>query len=291
MIQGLTNMVMHLLPNRTTYRLGRNIYMRARGEVPNYMASNGEALVQSSAIEGWKKTTDRRRFVAFDVGANVGDWSSSLISKLASRGVVHEAELFAFEPVPATASTLRARLPMNEAWVHIEEVAMSSQPGSSQIFISAPNAGTNSLHAATAQGAHTLEIALDTVANFCEGRAVRHIHLLKVDTEGHDMEVLRGAKPLLQEGRISLLQFEYNHRWVFSRNFLLDAFKLIEGMPYRLAKLQGDGLLLLRDWHPELEKFFEGNYALVHESALPWFSTREILFDRFNVPTQRQRSG
>ena len=97
------------------------------------------------------------------------------------------------------------------------------------------------------------------------------------------MEVIRGALPLLKEERISVLQFEYNHRWIFSRNFLRDVFLAIESMPYTVAKLQADHVLLFEKWHPELDKFFEGNYALIHHDARHWFPAKVATFDRFNA--------
>jgi hypothetical protein len=100
------------------------------------------------------------------------------------------------------------------------------------------------------------------------------------------MEVIAGALPLLVEERISVLQFEYNHRWIQARHFLRDAFQAVEGLPYRVAKLQGDRLLVFESWHHELEKFFEGNYALVHERAMPWFPVDRLHWDRFNTPSR-----
>ena len=40
-------------------------------------------------------------------------------------------------------------------------------------------------------------------------------------------------------------------------------FELISGLHYKLAKITKDGLLCIGEWHFELDKYFEGNYALV----------------------------
>jgi hypothetical protein len=44
--------------------------------------------------------------------------------------------------------------------------------------------------------------------------------------------VIKGALPLLREGRIGVLQFEYTIRWIASRSFLKDIFEIIAGLPY-----------------------------------------------------------
>jgi hypothetical protein len=97
------------------------------------------------------------------------------------------------------------------------------------------------------------------------------------------MEVIRGAIQLFNEQRISVFQFEYNHRWAFSHNFLRDVFLTIESIPYTLAKLNGNYLLLYSEWHPELDKFFEGNYVLIHNDCLAWFPTKRANFDESNA--------
>jgi hypothetical protein len=72
----------------------------------------------------------------------------------------------------------------------------------------------------------------------------------------------------LRGGNAGVVQFEYNHRWILSRAYLKDVFDLIENTPYRLAKVCSSSLDIYAEWHPELERFFETNYALVHEQLV-----------------------
>ncbi|MEK6405923.1 MAG: FkbM family methyltransferase [Acidobacteriota bacterium] len=278
-------LIFSLLGRRAAYRIGRALYQKARGEVANDMASNGETLVQSCVVDAWKRgALSGQRLVVFDVGANVGDWSSALLSLLADSNMREVVDLYAFEPVPSTFEFLRNRLGAQNPVLHYEQVALSSDNGEGVIYVSAPNAGTNSLHANSPQGdEQQIAIVRATATDFCKAHKIQKVQLLKCDAEGHDMEVIRGALPLLADEKISILQFEYNHRWVYARNFLRDAFASVEKLPYKLAKLQPDHLLIFTEWHPELERFFEGNYALVHMDALDWFPTKRISWDRYNT--------
>jgi hypothetical protein len=168
--------------------------------------------------------------------------------------------------------------------LHFEKFALSSENGEGVIYVSAPNAGTNSLHASSQEDDQSrVEINKITAADFCKTHKIQNVHLLKCDAEGHDMEVIRGALPLLVDERISVLQFEYNHRWVYSRSFLRDAFMAIRNLPYKLAMLQPNHVLIFDQWHPELERFFEGNYVLIHSDALGWFPSKLVSFDSFNT--------
>ena len=278
-------MLLKVFGNKALYRLGRILYMQARGDIPNDMVSNGEMLIQNCVVSAWKNGgLNEPRLVVFDVGANVGDWSLSLVNQLTDPTMREAADLYVFEPVPSTFEFLKNRLGSESPVLHYEPVALSSETGESVIYVSAPNAGTNSLHASSQSGDEQ-QIAINkvTATDFCKNHKIEKVHLLKCDTEGHDMEVIRGALPLLADERISILQFEYNHRWIYARNFLRDVFISIEKLPYTLAMLQPDQLWIFSEWHPELERFFEGNYVLIHDDAIAWFPKRRVTWDRYNI--------
>lgn len=277
--------IFNLLGRRIAYRIGRALYQHARGNVLNDMVSNGELLVQRCVVKAWLKGGLRNgRLVIFDVGAHVGDWSSALVSLLTDSTMRDAVDLYLFEPVPSTFEFLRNRLGTQNPVLHYEQVALSSENGECVIYVGAPNSGTNSLHAGSPGGDEKqIAIVRATATDFCKIHKIQKVHLLKCDAEGHDMEVIRGALPVLADGKISILQFEYNHRWIYARNFLRDVFMFIEKLPYKLAMLQPDQLLIFSEWHPELERFFEGNYALVHVDALDWFPSKQVSWDLYNT--------
>lgn len=285
-MQQLKRLLFSLLSKRAAYRLGRALYMYGRGDVPNDMHHNGEVLIQKCVMDAWQQASMRHpcKLVIFDVGANVGDWSKALLQQLPNM-VDRAIEIYCFEPVPGTNATLRRNLPEYSPLLHIEELALSSTLGTADIYVNdEANCGINSLHDDPAiQNKRPVTIRLTTATEFCKDKAIDHVQLIKCDTEGHDLEVILGALPLLRDGRVSVMQFEYNHRWIISKKFLRDVFTAIEGLPYKLAKLQPDHLLIFACWHAELEKFFEGNYALIHENAVAWFPVRFATFDSANT--------
>lgn len=274
-----------LSPRRTLYRLGRALYRAARGDVANDMGSNGELLLQRKVIEAWgkiEKSTDR--LVVFDVGANVGKWSAELVERCTDHNIKSAIELYVFEPSPSTFDLLKKKLRGSPSVIHYEQLALSSENSKGFIYVSRLSHGINSLHADPGRAdEQRIPVMKTTVSDFCKNHNIKNIHMLKCDAEGHDMEIIRGAMELLISGSIAVLQFEYNHRWVFFRNFLRDVFIAVEKLPYKVAKLQPDHLVILPEWHPELEKFFEGNYALIRADAVYWFPTKTVLFDRYNT--------
>jgi hypothetical protein len=51
-------------------------------------------------------------------------------------------------------------------------------------------------------------VAVDTVDRVCSNLGLTHIDLLKIDTEGKDLDVLRGAAQLLHAQAISIVEVE-----------------------------------------------------------------------------------
>lgn len=244
-------------------RAARFALNRARLDVPNSMDSNGETALQAWVLAVAKPEGP---FCALDVGANRGAWSRALLAAAVRIGRPQVA-VHAFEPSSYTCELLRASLAGQPAVIH--QSAMSDEVGQAALTLVAPGAGTNTLEPAAGPSSNTTTevVPTETVDAFVAGSDIERIHLLKIDTEGHDLKVLRGASGLLTEHRIDVVQFEYNHRWIFARAFLRDAFELLGAASYHLGKLTPRGIEFYPGWDPDLETFVEGNYVACTTAA------------------------
>lgn len=248
------------------------------------MSSNGEYLLQSELVT-WCLRHNRRAMV-FDVGANVGRWTMSLVEEARRRGALTLLDLHAFEPVQEAFRVLHTRTSKdaNESRVTKVQCALSCSDGTAEMHIASPVAGTNSLHRdAMAPSTSVIRVQTCRADTYCRENSISEIHFFKCDTEGHDFDVLQGAMGLFDEGKIGLFQFEYNHRWIYSRHFLKDVFDFVKGRHYLVGKLTRAGIELIPEWHPELERFFEMNYVVVHRGALEIYSHRQLKIDAGNT--------
>jgi FkbM family methyltransferase len=142
--------------------------------------------------------------VFFDVGANVGYYSM-----LAAMAVGAAGRVVAFEPVPRNVSFLDAHLRLNR----IENVTILPYACSDRSSLSTFNAGLNSAMGSLAgpwsepttfpspKDSLVLATTLDDVA---QALGIRP-HVLKIDVEGAEAAVLRGAYRLLSESRAHVL--------------------------------------------------------------------------------------
>lgn len=241
-------------------RLGHFILGRARGEDNDDAATNGEyALLRRLAAKG------RRPEVVFDVGANKGEWSAQ-----ARQAFGESAEIHAFEPVCETHAFLEKQLaalpgPQRSHAIH---AALGEIVGTVEMRVSGQFAGSNSLYqrsGSQVQGQRTERVSVQRGDAFCSNRGIRRIALLKIDTEGHEMAVLRGFNGMLAQREVDVIQFEYGGTWIDAGVLLRDAFALLVAHGYRVGRLMPNRIQWFDDYSQKLENFRYCNWV----AALP----------------------
>jgi FkbM family methyltransferase len=165
-----------------------------------------------------------RPLCIFDVGANKGQFLSMLLGGL--RGV--PAHLHAFEPGAGAFGALTAahgndtRLTLNHAGLGRQETSMT-------LYSDSDGSGIASLYrrrldhfGLTFDKSET--VSIDTLDAYCRRKGVKEIDLLKLDVEGHELDVLAGARESFERGRINMVTFEFGGCNIDSRSFLQDFF-------------------------------------------------------------------
>ena len=143
--------------------------------------------------------------VALDVGADLG-WYSVLLNRLSAPG----ARIYAFEPDPQTFSLLRTNLTANQATrVNAFNFALGAAPGSAQLrrYKDSNNGRHSLIPGSDIAGSVTVQV--DTLAHFWEAQGLggAHIAFLKVNVEGFEYFVLKGAGELLRRCAHVLLEY------------------------------------------------------------------------------------
>jgi FkbM family methyltransferase len=141
----------------------------------------------------------------FDVGANAGQYASMLRTRAGYRG-----QIISYEPIPELAAEMRRAATHDPAWA-VEELALDRNAGQVSFNVFASDR-LSSLHAPShlAQQRLAADMALvrqikvraDTLANEL-GRQQTKLGFkrpyLKMDTQGHDLQVAMGAGKQLRE--------------------------------------------------------------------------------------------
>lgn len=192
--------------------------------------------------------------VFFDVGANIGEFSTAL-SK-----IYPAARIYSFEPSKYTFEKLTANTKQYQN-INRVNLGMGSEKTEMPIYTyeSELDSGHASVFKDVLDGLHKADklveqiIQIGTIKEYCDEQGIEKIDFLKIDTEGFELEVLRGAKQLIDERKITMIQFEFNEMNVVSRVFLKDFYALLKG--YEFYRVDTKALIPLYHYQPVNEIF------------------------------------
>lgn len=143
--------------------------------------------------------------VIFDVGANIGQSTLIFLSEFKNSYV------YSFEPVSSTYEQLKFNLDKHKQRVSLNKLALGSQTGSANIVLEGNSEmfyimEKTQLDTSMNQNVELVEIS--TLDIFCQEKNIQHINFLKIDTEGGDLEVLKGSSEMLKNQKIDFVQVE-----------------------------------------------------------------------------------
>ncbi|WP_295388955.1 FkbM family methyltransferase [uncultured Thiodictyon sp.] len=209
--------------------------------------------------------------VFFDVGANVGDYSNVLAKEYPG------AAIYAFEPNPNTFSHLVKNA---RGVARCFNIGMGDKQGNG--IIATCSNGLFSAHASMYREVFaefhghtdivTNSFKQETIDEFCESENIGRIDFLKIDTEGNELNVLKGAENSLAQGKIDMIQFEFGECNVFSRVFLRDFYAILHN--YNIYRIDSMRLIPLFDYNIGNEIFRFQNFLAVKKDS-GFYSRRE----------------
>jgi FkbM family methyltransferase len=150
----------------------------------------------------------RGRRVFIDVGANIG-----LYSLVVRQAMCTEGRVLSIEPSATTAATLREHVAWSaQPGVEVFECALSSKSGTAQLAERKDDWGKASLtRAETGQTRSTVRTR--TLDELVRETGLELVDLIKIDVEGHELEVLKGAKDTI-ERFLPTIVIEYSPQWM-----------------------------------------------------------------------------
>ncbi|NML38522.1 FkbM family methyltransferase [Chitinophaga sp. G-6-1-13] len=213
--------------------------------------------------------------VVFDIGANVGNYSEML------RRYEVKLPIYAFEPHPVAYQKLKATALKNDfipVWMaagdqEAETVMYDYSGAGGSEHASMYREVIETLHDGVAEAVAITQTTLD---EYVQSHGIDAIALLKIDTEGHELPVLKGARQCISGGMVNVIQIEFNEMNVISRTFFKDIIDLLPG--YNFYRLLPDGLQPLGKYSPAHYEIFSFQNIVAIRAAAP------VGFPAQNVP-------
>jgi FkbM family methyltransferase len=223
----------------------------------------GQAVWDSGEIGALRFALNRSAkagdFVVFDVGAQRGDYLAEAI-----RVVDGRLKAFSFEPQDRSFETLRARFE-SVPRVSLHKTAVSNQVGVAELFFREQGESLASLSRQSDAQTGAQKVLVTTVDQFCDDNGVGRIQMLKIDTEGQELEVLQGASRMIQEGRIDFIQFEFGDTFLNTPYHFIDVWKTLSDK-YVIHRILRHGLAELKRYSHDLEIYKNANFLSIRRS-------------------------
>jgi len=151
--------------------------------------------------------------VVFDVGANEGD------SALRFRAAFPKATVYSFEPVHGTFEDLKRNVGGDDL-IKPYQLALGSKDGDATIYLTGDTYTNSLVKPDRSVGSEVVKVR--TLDGFTSENGIERIDLLKIDTEGLDLEVLKGAHKKLSSGRVAFVLVEVGFHPGDARHVLFD---------------------------------------------------------------------
>ena len=226
-----------------------------------YVDTSGESVIFDLA---GKRNEQAKEIVIIDAGANIGDFSAAAFGALAGKVTIH-----AFEPAREVFQRLSARFGEHDRII-LNNFALGREPVERALFGFALDTGTASLvqrrlgNDETAAFQETVKVI--RLSDYCASAKIERINLLKMDVEGFELEVLFGAEPLFDRGKIDLCSFEFGGCNLDSRTYLRDFFDFFQKYDMQLFRITPAATIVeLPRYHEQLERFTTTNYVAVRQ--------------------------
>jgi FkbM family methyltransferase len=221
----------------------------------------GNAILAGSFENGECRFVEkllRPGMVVLDVGAHHGYYTLMASKKVGSAGRV-----ISFEPSPRERDFLLQHLRFNRCEnVVVESAALGCRPGDAEFFVvDGTQTGCNSLRPpVVAEPVTTHRVAVTTWDQYVGRESVTRVDFVKLDAEGGELDVLRGAEGMLKQTYRPLIMAEVQdirtRPWGYDAQEIIRFLEERDFLWYRI--LPGGNLELM----PQVN-IYDGNYVAV----------------------------
>jgi len=226
-------------------------------KIVDYHRNENNCEIETNGEGDFIKKNSKHFDVVFDVGANIGEWSNLIGETLPN------SKIYSFEPSKSTFTTLSQNIKSKN--ISAFNIGLGDKKEEKTFYIYGGDSTLNSsINRDIESHTKTIESAkFDTLENFCSEHKIPKISFLKIDVEGGELSVLKGAEKYIKEGKIDFIQFEYGGTYIDAGILLKDMFNFFDNTPYTIHKVLQHSLKEIKQYSQELENFQYANYIAV----------------------------
>ena len=234
--------------------------------VIRFIGYNNHTSLGSS---GEKKFLDRvcrnKPQLCIDVGANIGEYSRYILENSNSR-------VIAFEPMPKSFNKLNLLKKLFVNRLYTYNIGIGDKEEIKKIHYDKNNLQWSNFNSElkkinylknTKKSLKCKISSLDNFLNINKKLSVKKIDLIKIDTEGYELEVLIGAKKTIEKFKPKYIQIEYNWHHLFKNVNLYYFSKVLkEYQAYKIFPFSKE-LIKINPERPEHNYFNYSNIVFI----------------------------
>jgi FkbM family methyltransferase len=227
-----------------------------REQIPHFISDEVGPL--STLLDG------KTNLVAVDVGANKGFWTKAFLELHGDRTqhvYMIDASEENFRELTNKEDNLlldRDDFPKISAF----HFAVGENSGKIKLYTNEDGSPLASVHRKERDAGFNLAaqtasflVPLDTIDNFVRKHNIQHVDVLKIDTEGNELNVLNGAVESFDRGMIDIVVFEFGMHQIEPRHFFKDFFFFFSDRGFDIFSLKSQALFPIPNYHCSLEVF------------------------------------
>ncbi len=201
--------------------------------------------------------------VCVDVGAHTGEYTKMLLENT-------EAFVYSFEPLPGPFSTMKDSMKPFATRVKLVNLGLGDSEGPQDIHFDV----SNMEHASFSEDARRVPyvqngqcqtVQMERLDTFFERESPEHVDLIKIDAEGFEREVIRGAADTIERYRPMFVQIEFNWHHLFRSTTLNDFACMLPG--YDVYQLLPGGWVKRDPVDPFSNFYHYSNFVFVRRDA------------------------
>ena len=207
--------------------------------------------------------------VILDIGANIGSYSYYL-----SRFVIGNSGIcIGFEPRTDIWNRLKKNVKSDNFVA--EKLALSNRTGFGNLFLHTSHGLSSLIAKPEFEGFRSERVSLTTLDSYVDSRNINSVALIKIDVEGHELEVLEGASETIQKYKPIILCESENRHLTLQRKSTEQVISYMSSFHYDTFVLSKESLQIFpveeinipRDKTNNSEYYY--NYWFIHKYHVP----------------------
>ncbi|MDA7572849.1 FkbM family methyltransferase [Candidatus Pelagibacter sp.] len=200
---------------------------------------------------------------SIDIGANIGKYTKLILQNTNSK-------VISFEPLPEAFYELEKIKLEYPDRLETYNIAIGMKNDRLDLFYSGPKSekaslipNLNKLSFIRNENKNKISVDVKTLDSFENYFNDKKIDFIKIDTEGYEYEVLKGAEKILKLHKPKFIQIEFNwhqlirNQTLYNLSNLLDLYEVFRILP------NGDKLILVDPSRPENNIYHLSNYVFI----------------------------